>query len=63
MLEEIKTIQQYYPKIELQTLLQWATSNGAAALQMKEKLGSFEKGKKPGLVLIEENLKESKRIL
>ena len=63
MLEEIKTIQQYYPKIELQTLLQWATSNGAAALQMKENLGSFEKGKKPGLVLIEENLKESKRIL
>ena len=63
MLEEIKTIQQYYPKIELQTILQWATSNGAAALQMKEKLGSFEKGKKPGLVLIEENLKESKRIL
>lgn len=63
MLEEIKTIQQYYPKIELQTLLQWATSKGAAALQMKEKLGSFEKGKKPGLVFIEENLKESKRIL
>ena len=30
---------------------------------MKEKLGSFEKGKKPGLVLIEKNLKESKRIL
>jgi aminodeoxyfutalosine deaminase len=63
MLEEIKTIQQYYPKIELQTLLQWATSNGAAALQMKEKLGSFEKGKQPGIVLIEENLGESKRVL
>ncbi len=63
MLEEIKTIQQYYPKIELQTLLQWATSNGAAALQMKEELGSFEKGKQPGIVLIEENFAESKRIL
>ncbi len=63
ILEEIKTIQQYYPKIELQTLLQWATSNGAAALQMKEKLGSFEKGKQPGIVLIEENLGESTRVL
>ncbi len=63
ILEEIKTIQQYYPKIELQTLLQWATSNGAAALQMKEELGSFEKGKQPGIVLIEENLGESKRVL
>jgi cytosine/adenosine deaminase-related metal-dependent hydrolase len=63
ILEEIKTIQHYCPKIELQTMLQWATSNGAAALQMNDKLGSFEKGKQPGVVLIEENLGESKRVL
>jgi aminodeoxyfutalosine deaminase len=61
--DEIKTIQQHFPQIELQTLLQWATSSGAAALQMNEKLGSFEKGKRPGVVLIEENLYESKRIV
>ena len=34
-------------------MLQWATINGANALQMSDTLGSFEKGKKPGVVLIE----------
>lgn len=53
MLEEIKTIQQHQPKIALEELLQWATINGAEALQMDTHLGSFEKGKKPGVVLIE----------
>lgn len=51
--EEIKTIRQQFPAIQLETLLQWATSNGAAVLQMDDKLGSIEKGKKPGLVLVE----------
>lgn len=53
ILEEMKTIQQHFPHIELRELLQWSTLNGARALQMEEELGSFEKGKKPGLVLIE----------
>ena len=53
ILEEIKTIQRYFPYIELPVLLQWATINGARALQMENELGSFEKGKKPGVVLIE----------
>ena len=30
-----------------------ATINGARALQMDKGLGSFEKGKKPGVVVIE----------
>ncbi len=50
--EEIKTIQKFYPEIELEQLMQWATLNGAKALQMDEKLGSFEKGKKPGVIHI-----------
>ena len=33
-------------------MLQWATLNGAKALQMEDVLGSFEKGKRPGVVLI-----------
>ena len=53
ILEEIKTLQQNFPNISLQTMLQWATTNGAKALQMDNELGSFEKGKKPGIVLIE----------
>jgi len=63
ILEEIKTLHKNFPQIELTTLLQWGTINGARALRMEKMLGSFEKGKKPGLVLIEglENLKLDKR--
>lgn len=70
ILDEIKTLQKNFPQLELSTMLQWATINGAKALQMNDTLGSFEKGKQPGLVLIENvdgcQLKEnssSKRIL
>ncbi|MFN4233884.1 MAG: amidohydrolase family protein [Bacteroidia bacterium] len=49
--EEIKTIQQHFPEIELNELLTWACKNGAEALQLKQ-FGTIEKGKKPGLNLI-----------
>ncbi|MFM9910630.1 MAG: amidohydrolase family protein [Chitinophagaceae bacterium] len=52
ILEEMKTLQYHFPKIELKQLLQWATINGAKALQLDEMLGSFEKGKKPGVLQI-----------
>jgi aminodeoxyfutalosine deaminase len=70
ILEEIKTLQHNFPQLKLETMLKWATINGAKALQMDNQLGSFEKGKQPGVVLIEgvENLQvekntSSKRIL
>ncbi len=70
ILEEIKTLHKNFPAIKLETMLQWATINGAKALQMDNALGSFEKGKQPGVVLIEgiENLQlnnnaTSKKIL
>ncbi len=53
ILEELKTIAKNFPQISTETLLKWATINGAKALQMEDKLGSFEKGKQPGIVLIE----------
>jgi len=53
IMEEIKTIAKNYPEIKTETFLKWATMNGAQALQMNKELGSFEKGKKPGVVLIE----------
>lgn len=54
ILEEIKTIQiKANNTIPLEETLKWATSNGAKALKMDHLLGSFEKGKLPGLVLIE----------
>lgn len=53
ILDEIKTIQKNFPLIALEELLAWATMNGARALQMDDTLGSFEKGKQPGVILIQ----------
>jgi aminodeoxyfutalosine deaminase len=58
--EEIKTIQKNFPDISLENILQWATLNGAKALGLDGFLGSFKKGKKAGVVVINEI--ESKRI-
>jgi aminodeoxyfutalosine deaminase len=44
-------------------VLQMAASNGAKALQWDDALGSFEKGKKPGVVLLKNDFSESTRIL
>jgi cytosine/adenosine deaminase-related metal-dependent hydrolase len=54
VLDELKTISNHFPSIALAELLQWATINGAKALQMDDVLGSFEKGKTPGVLLIEQ---------
>ena len=54
ILDELKTIQHHHPQISLGEMLGWATLNGAKALQMDKYLGSFEKGKKPGVVLIKD---------
>jgi aminodeoxyfutalosine deaminase len=60
---EMQTIQQHFPFMKTEKLLEWATINGARALQMDNILGSFEKGKKPGVVLCEAALSGSKRLL
>jgi cytosine/adenosine deaminase-related metal-dependent hydrolase len=52
IIEEIKVIQNHFPQISLELLLQWSTINGAKALKMDKLIGSFEKGKKPGVNLI-----------
>lgn len=51
ILDELKTISHHHPSIPLQTLLTWATKNGAEFLGLNE-LGTIEKGKKPGLNLL-----------
>jgi aminodeoxyfutalosine deaminase len=53
ILEEIKTLQKHFPEIPLTELLRWGTLHGAEFLGLDQKLGSFEKGKQPGVVLIE----------
>ncbi len=69
ILEELKTISKYFTKIPLEEQLQWATLNGAQALGF-EQLGSFEKGKIPGVILIDQienkaitNNSKAKRLL
>lgn len=53
VLEEMKTISKHFPRIAFETLLQWATKNGAEVLGF-ETLGTIEKGKRPGLNLLTE---------
>ncbi len=63
ILNEMAIIMEKFPHINEETVLQWATSNGAKALQMDNRLGSFTKGKQPGVILLSEDLKEVKRIV
>ena len=58
ILSEMITISQHFPHIPLKSILQWATINGAKALGMDDSLGSFEVGKKPGIVNITNLTKE-----
>lgn len=62
MAKEIAAIQKHFPQLPVETVLQWATANGARALQWSDALGSFEKGKKPGVVLWNAEEAVSKRI-
>jgi len=39
--------------VSFEKILQWITLNGAVTMQLSETFGSFEKGKSPGIVLIE----------
>ena len=51
ILDELKTIANKDSSISLETLIKWATFNGAQFLGFS-KLGSIEKGKQPGLNLM-----------
>jgi len=51
--EELKTISKGFPGIKMEEMLRWATLNGARFLKRNDVFGSFEKGKKPGIILID----------
>jgi cytosine/adenosine deaminase-related metal-dependent hydrolase len=53
VLEEMKTISRFQRFVPFETILRWATLNGAEALGFDDLLGSIEPGKTPGLVQIE----------
>jgi len=52
ILDEMKTIKNINSDISFETLLKWATINGARALKCDNKYGSIEIGKRPGINLI-----------
>ena len=52
ILEEMKTIQRFQSYVPFETMLRWATLNGAQALGFEDTLGSLEVGKAPGLNLL-----------
>lgn len=54
ILDEIRTIQTNFPEIKTETLVNWATINGARFLKIDEQFGSIEEGKTPGLNFITE---------
>lgn len=55
ILSEIKTLRQHFSSISQEEMLSWATINGSRALGMDNFLGSFEKGKKPGVLLLSDD--------
>ncbi len=52
MLNEMRVLQQNFPELTLDCLVEWATLNGAKFLGIEDDKGSIEVGKTPGLNLI-----------
>ena len=52
IMDEMLVLKKHFTFLNWETLLQWATFNGAKALQMEDELGSFELGKRPGILQI-----------
>lgn len=63
ILSEMNTLKKYFPVLTQETLLKWATSNGAKALGIENRYGSFEKGKQPGVVLIDDSFEKASRVI
>lgn len=63
LMSEITLLKGFYPDLRDETLLTWATSNGAKALKVDDRFGSFEEGRKPGVVLIDGQLSGARRLL
>ena len=57
ILEEMKTIARFQSYVPFETMLEWATLNGAKALGFDTELGSFDIGKTPGVNLLNLNKK------
>ncbi|MFY8185214.1 MAG: amidohydrolase family protein [Bacteroidia bacterium] len=56
--DELNKLIKQFPAISINQALSWATKSGAEFLGMQNEFGSIEKGKKPGLVLLEEEKRD-----
>lgn len=63
VLSELQAIHKGFPGISWETLLQWATLNGARALQLDDVIGTIAVGKMPGIVQIAADYSSSRRVL
>lgn len=63
ILSEMNTLLKYFPALPKETLLKWATMNGAKALGIENRYGSFEKGKQPGVVLVDDSFEKAARVI
>jgi cytosine/adenosine deaminase-related metal-dependent hydrolase len=52
MIDEMKCISGHFPEVPLEEILVWATINGARAIGVDNRMGSFKPGKQPGAVFI-----------
>jgi cytosine/adenosine deaminase-related metal-dependent hydrolase len=52
ILSEMRTIQEHFPALSIDTLLRWGTINGAQFLGIDDVKGTIEAGKTPGLNLL-----------
>ncbi len=64
VLEEVKTVNKYFPRIPLDEVLQWPTRNAADYFGWED-LGRFEAGRRPGVVHIpnEKNISQAMRLV
>jgi aminodeoxyfutalosine deaminase len=53
IIDELRTLQDFFPEIPLEEIIRWATLNGARALNVENFFGKIEPGKKPGLLLLQ----------
>jgi len=60
--KEMQSLKNKFSSLSIETILQWATINGAKALKWDNELGSFETGKTPAGTLIECDFSSSKKI-
>ena len=52
MIKEIACLHENFPDVPMGEIFTWACLNGAEFLSKEHVLGSIEKGKKPGIVLV-----------